>query len=171
MPSGVISHIPPDCSARLRSLLYDYQNLSTELKGERNEFWSFALYIDQTAGGGGNALSRRVIPLPPTSGGDAINFSQGRLSLAYDDFDSDAMASVRIHIINNEGIRVDQQLQFGRGLTLVSQILPGDVCASFEIQPSTAPGGPALLSRYWLSTAIEEDVPDSIGFSGKTTSH
>src|SRR5215208_3134387 len=25
MPSGVISPMPPDCSARLRSLLYDYQ--------------------------------------------------------------------------------------------------------------------------------------------------
>jgi hypothetical protein len=77
---------------------------------------AFALYIDQNVGGGGNARIRRVIPLPPTSGGDAINFSQGRLSLAYDDFDSDAMASVRVRIINNEGIRVDQELQFGRGV-------------------------------------------------------
>jgi hypothetical protein len=31
MPSGAISPMPPDCSARLRSLLYDYQPVA--LKG------------------------------------------------------------------------------------------------------------------------------------------
>jgi hypothetical protein len=47
---------------------------------------AFALYIDQTAGGDPNALIRRVIPLPPISNGDTINFNQVRLSLTYDDF-------------------------------------------------------------------------------------
>jgi len=103
---------------------------------------AFALYIDQAAGGGPNAVVRRVIPLPPTSGGDAINFNQGRLSLAYDDFGSDGAAFVRVRIFNNAGVRFDQQSQFFPGRTLVSEILPGDLLASFEVAPSPTPGVP-----------------------------
>jgi hypothetical protein len=109
---------------------------------------AFALYIDQAAGGGPNAVIRRVIPLPPTSGGDAINFDQGRISLAYDDFDSAAIASVRVRIINKQGIRLDHQLQVDRGLTLVSEILAGDLFASFEIAPGVPRPAVTALVEY-----------------------
>jgi hypothetical protein len=102
---------------------------------------AFALYIDQTAGGGPNALIRRVIPLPPISNGDTINFNQVRLSLTYDDFGSNATAIVRTRILNDNGVRLDQQLQVFPGRTVIN-ILPGDLLASFEIAPSSTSGVP-----------------------------
>ena len=103
---------------------------------------AFALYIDQAAGGGPGAVVRRVIPLPPTFGGGAIKFNHGWISLAYDDFESDDAAFVRVRIVNVEGVRLDQQFQFFRGRTVVSEILAGDLLASFEVAPSPTPGGP-----------------------------
>jgi hypothetical protein len=98
---------------------------------------AFALYIDQAAGGGSGAMIRRVIPLPPTSGGDAINFNQGRLSLAYDDFGSSLPAIVNVRIINTTGVRLSTTLTLSPGRTLVSDIQADDLLASFEVGSST----------------------------------
>lgn len=46
---------------------------------------AFALYIDQSAGGGPNAAINRVVPLPVTSGGNDITFRARGLTLYYDD--------------------------------------------------------------------------------------
>ena len=82
-------------------------------------------------------MIRRVIPLPPTSGGDAINFNQGRLSLAYDDFGSSLPAIVNVRIINTTGVRLSTTLALSPGRTLVSDIQADDLLASFEVGSST----------------------------------
>ena len=111
---------------------------------------AFAFYIDQAAGGGPNALIRRVIPLPPTSGGDAINFNQGRLSLAYDDFGAGTgpvltPIMVRVRILTDVTVRLDQSLQVFPGRTVVSEIQAGDVAASFEVAAGIRPALTALV--------------------------
>jgi hypothetical protein len=59
---------------------------------------AFALDIDQAAGGAPNVVVRRVIPLPPTSGGGTINLNQVQLSFAFDNFESDDNALIKVRI-------------------------------------------------------------------------
>ena len=49
------------------------------------------------------------------------------LLLAYDDFESDDAAFVRVRIVNVEGVGLDQQFQLFRARTVVSEILAGDL--------------------------------------------
>lgn len=107
---------------------------------------AFALYIDQAAGGGPNAAILRVIPLPPTFSRGVINFNRGFLSLAYDNFGSGpTTVNVRVRIINDSGVRLDQNTAFPVGRTVVSEILAGDLEASFEVAAGIRPALTALV--------------------------
>jgi hypothetical protein len=124
------------------------RSLYTYIKESAMSSGAFALYIDQVAGGGSGAMIRRVIPLPPTSGGDAINFNQGRLSLAYDDFGSSLPAIVNVRIINTTGVRLSTTLTLSPGRTLVSDIQADDLLASFEVGSGTPRPALTALVEY-----------------------
>ena len=103
---------------------------------------AFALYIDQTAGSGGGAAARRVIPLPPApSGGGAINYNQGRISLVYDNFGNQPTpVPVKVRILKRDGtVALSQTMNIPVGLTLVREIQANDGLASFEVDGGTQP--------------------------------
>ena len=116
-------------------------DLGARLRESAMSSGAFALHIDQAAGGGPNAPIRRVVPLPQSGG--TINFSQVRVSLNIDNFDTDPdmsdLAIVRIRIFNEHGARFDQAQEVGVR-TVINEIQPGDLLVSFEVVPDPTPG-------------------------------
>lgn len=129
--------------------VHDHQD-PTDLKENTMSSGAYALYIDQEAGSGPSGpgtVMRRVIPLPLTQNRGQINFRDGLLSLAYDNFDDGpAKVLVRVRIITDSGeARLDQEIEFPVGRTGVSQILAGDMAASFIIPADNRPAVTALV--------------------------
>jgi hypothetical protein len=108
---------------------------------------AFALPVDPAAGSMGGGTIERVIPLPPTFQQGAIPFSRGWLSLAYDDFDQGPV-TIRVRVLTTGNvIRLDEAVQFAPGLTVVTEILEGDLAASFQYPaPGQEGGGKPVLS-------------------------
>src|SRR5512135_1716067 len=101
-------------------------------RGDPMSSGAYALHVDQSAGGGPTGRIHRVVPLPPTNHGGVIDFNDGWLSLAYDDFGAGpAQVDVRVRVITRTGVRFDQTIWFPVGRTVVTQILSGDLAASF----------------------------------------
>jgi hypothetical protein len=125
---------------------------------------AYAYPIDQSAGGGSNGPIQRVIPLPPTQHQGAINFNNGWLSLAYEDFGGGpAEIDVRVRILSRTvpgggagTPRLDQTMRFPVGRSVVSELQSGDLAASFQYPPG---GGqiPAGGARPVLAALVEYD--------------
>jgi len=108
---------------------------------------AFALPIDPAAGSMGGATIDRVVPLPPTFHQGAIPFHRGWLSLAYEDFGQGPVTiRVRVLAVGN-AVRLDEVVQFAAGRTVVTEILEGDLAASFQYPaPGQQGGGKPVLS-------------------------
>jgi hypothetical protein len=112
---------------------------------EGNEMSSgaYALYVDQSAGGGPNGIIERVIPVPPTFNQGNVSFNHGWLSLAYDNFGTGpATIIVRVRVLNGTPtatVRSDTMVTLPVGRTVVTQIQSGDRAVSVQYPPQPAP--------------------------------
>ena len=116
---------------------------------------AYAISIDPTAGGGPGGTIQRVVPLPPVGHQGAISFSNGWLSLAYDDFGAGPpQVGVRVRVFNaTNGVTLDQTIQFPVGRTVVKRLDSGDLTASFQFPPA----GQTSAVRPALSALVEFD--------------
>ena len=113
---------------------------------------AYALFVDQSAGGGPNATIQRVIPLVPVSHQGGISFNNGWLSLAYDNFgNGPATVDVGVRVITaSSTIRWATTISIPVGRTTITQIMPGDHAASLTV---TGPAG----ARPALTALVEFD--------------
>jgi hypothetical protein len=111
---------------------------------------AFALYVDQSAGGGPNAHINRVVPLPVSSGD--IRFGDRRLTLYYDNQLPGAMPSVSVDMrFLGTGSATSIQLNAGDCQPID---VPREACAvSLHVDP--APATPPGTTRGAISALVE----------------
>jgi hypothetical protein len=111
---------------------------------------AFALYVDQSAGGGPNAHINRVVPLPVSSGD--IRFGDRRLTLYYDDQLPGAMPSVVVDVrFLGAGSATTINLNAGDCQPIE---IPREACAaSLHVDP--APTTPPGSTRGAISALVE----------------
>lgn len=111
--------------------------------------------LTQLLGAGQAGRSSASSPCLRSGHQGAISFSNGWLSLAYDDFGAGPPeVGVRVRIFNaTQGVTLDQTIQFPVGRTVVKRLDSGDLTASFQFPPS----GQSSTARPALSALVEFD--------------
>jgi hypothetical protein len=113
---------------------------------------AFALYVDPPAGAGMSKIGQRVIPFPRTHNAGQIHFTDGTLSLIYDDFGlgiPTIRVDVRILSDNHPPVTTTQNISVGR--TVIHTIQQHDVSASIKTDMNLPVGG-ALTALVEYST-------------------
>ena len=99
---------------------------------------AFALYIDQSAGGGPNAAINRVVPLPVTSGGnDDIPFRARALTLYYDDQPPATMSTITV-TVRFLGTGGGTTIDLNAGDCRPVDVPPEACAASLQVDPPAA---------------------------------
>lgn len=109
---------------------------------------AFALYIDQATGARADGPIHRIVPLPPLSNQDEINFSHRRLTLFYDILPNNANARTpaTVHVtgrflgVSANTFPVDKTLRAGN--RHVFSIPNAAWAVVLEVHPTTPPHGP-----------------------------
>jgi hypothetical protein len=99
---------------------------------------SYALYIDQQAGGGPAGALRRVVPLPPPGLSGGVPFTTVVLSLAYDNFgEASAPATIpaKVRILRGSGTVQTLNVTVEVGRKFFHFFNPDDQAASVELNP------------------------------------
>jgi hypothetical protein len=124
---------------------------------------AYALYVDQSAGFGPNAVIERVIPVPPTFGTGNVHFNHAWISLAYDNFGTGpATVEVRVRVLNGTPtatVRSDTLVTLPIGRTQVAEIESGDRAVSVQYPPQPPPPAPPVPNTIHpaLSAFVEFD--------------
>jgi len=111
---------------------------------------AYALYLDQSAGGGPNAAIDRIVPLPRLGNGQ-LEFDRRRLTLSYDNLPHGAPGSVNVtgRFLGGAGAPINVTINAGRCLELE---VPGAACAaSLHVNappPGTVRGVLSALVEY-----------------------